>query len=662
LNAVSDTAPARHSALWLVFKVLAWIVATLILLIVVAFVLPNWNWLRAPLSSLVHAKTGRELRIGGDLIVRPGWPALSVNGADISFANPDWARGRQMLTVRHATINLSLPSLLCLHIALNRVHLDHTMLDFERSVDDRKSWLLDREQNDDQSQIKIRSLLVTDGQLAYYDPQQSTDIQATIATPLNLNDQTSEPLVFTASGRYKGQPLNATGHGAGVMALRDSDSPYLFKVAGHIGPNAINADGSITNLLKLSKVDIAINLSGGSLAELYSVLGIVLPDTPAYSTHGRLIHYDGVWRYQDFSGTIGKSDIAGSLQVDHRSARPLLTATLNSRLLKLADLGPLVGTSNERSPTQPSGHVLPATPFRTDRWSRMDADVTLTAASIERPAAVPLNRLHTRLLMSDAVLTLEPLQFDVAGGTLSGKVRLDGRQNPIRASADLRVRQLKLAQLFPTLDSSRASVGIINGDIDLQGNGNTVAAMLGDANGNLSLVMGTGRISKLAVEAASLHLLEILQLKLTGDQPITINCGVAGFNVKTGVMHSSILLLDTDISRLQASGTVNLADETLDLELTPRSKKLSLVALRTPIHINGSFRKPDVGIDKGKLALRGLGAVALGVLNPVLALLPLVDTGPGPANQCGKLIAEVSATAVDAKTVTRRHFNAAAPR
>ena len=64
----------------------------------------------------------------------------------------------------------------------------------------------------------------------------------------------------------------------------------------------------------------------------------------------------------------------------------------------------------------------------------------------------------------------------------------------------------------------------------------------------------------------------------------------------------------------------------------------SPVALRSPIYIRGSFARPRVSVDKGQVAARGLGAIALGILNPLLVLVPLVDAGPGSDSDCRQLI------------------------
>ena len=621
-----------------------WIGGTLLVvvgLILIVLNLSNWNWLRGPLSRTVADKTGRELVIGGDLIVNLGWPTTHVRTSNLSFSNPAWAQQANMVAVRNIAFTLSMPPLFKRAVVLNEVALDAANIDLEKSSDGRKNWLLDKTQRDEKSRIQINSLTLREGKINFKDPAQKTDIQAELSTPLKPIDPASA-LELKAEGRFRGQALSAKGKGGSVLILRDKQTPYPLNITGSLGPSFVHAEGHITNLLQFSAIDLLIRLHGNSLAQLYPVLGIVLPDTPAYKTQGRLLREGKTWQYQNFFGQIGKSDIAGTFKVDTSKKPILLSGKLHSKKLNFADLGPLVGSKSTQSAaeTRNTKRVLPDAPFRTERWDKMDADVTLKAESIIRDAALPINNLTTHLRLQNALLTLDPLNFGVAGGSLAGLVKLNGRARPIQATVDLKARKIRIAELFPTLSGAKTSIGLMNGDIDLKGQGDTVANMLGSADGRVALAMNQGEISKLMMEAVGLHLLEMLQLKLSGDKNIQIHCGVADFGVKKGVMRTNVFLLDTDITRLTVTGDINLREEALDLTLIQKSKKLSLIALRPPIHVRGNFVKPVVSLDKGKLAARGLGAVVLGIVNPVLALIPLVETGRDKDTDCGRLIKE----------------------
>lgn len=608
----------------------------------------NWNWLRGPLSRQVAATTGRALTIRGDLEIHLGWPHTRIRAADVTFANPPWAQADNMFTVRNVSLDLAVSPLFRRAIVFDGVRLERASVFLEKNTDGRKNWLLDRKQTDDKAQVVINHLAVMDGRIIYHDQGENTRLEARIATRDRLQEAADYPLTFQVSGRYRGQALEAEGSGDSVLALRNSTAPYRLRVAGRVGSTHIRAEGRMTNLLQVSAVDLQIKLRGDNLARLYPLLGIVIPDTPPYTTEGRLRHAEKWWRYEKFYGTVGRSDIGGTLQIDTQGRRPYLTGALSSRNLDLTDLGPVIGASSasnrqNENKAPPTGRVLPAIPFRTARWDRMNANVRLKAQSIKRAASQPISHLDTRLQLRDAVVTLDPLRFGVAGGTLSGMIRLDGSKQPIRAKADLKARKISLVHLFPATDRDKTSLGQVSGNLALHGRGDTVAAMLGSADGNLAVVVKGGEISKLMMETVSLHLLEMLQLKLTGDKSITIRCGIADFGVKQGVMHANTLVLDTHIVRIDGQGQIDLGEEQLDLTIVPQTKKMSLIALRTPIHVEGSFVKPQIAIDKGKLALRGLGAIALGAVNPALALMPLIDVGSGKDSDCSHLIAQTQA-------------------
>ena len=207
----------------------------------------------------------------------------------------------------------------------------------------------------------------------------------------------------------------------------------------------------------------------------------------------------------------------------------------------------------------------------------------------------------------------------------------------------MRARKILIGKLFPNFKLSRTSVGQINGEFDLAGNGNSVGRMLASSNGKIGLVIADGEISKLMMESVGLHLWEMLSLKVAGDKTVKINCGVGNFNVKSGVMNADALFLDTEVTTINGVGSIDLANEKLDLTISQKTKDTSIVALRGPIYVRGSFANPDVKLATGRIAARGVGAIALGIVNPLLLLLPLIEIGPGMDSDCGRLIREAQA-------------------
>lgn len=648
------------------FAWVAAVLATPVVLVVLFVAVFGWNWLRGPIERTVAHKTGRELLIHGDLSLHLGWPWPRLRADSVTFANPAWAQEPYMLSAESVEISVDLPQLFSGDIVLPLVQLVRPTVFLEQVSQGKKNWLLDTQQQDEQARIRIGQLTLDKGTFGYDDRAAKTHIRSEISSidlpPTGSTGAGSSGIAFQATGHFQGLALTAKGTGGSVLALRDETIPYPLTVDMTAGRTRIQANGTVTGLIKWSAVDMRLAISGDSLDQLYPLLRIPAPATHPYAAHGRLARSGNTWRYQNLTGHIGDSDIAGTVHVAMGGVRPALTTDLTSNLLDLDDLAPVIGMrpsptkqvppqvaksepipAAAKPPAPPPSGVLPDLPFKTDRWTSMDADVRLRAKQIRRAKELPLDDLSVHLILRDGVLTLTPLDFGVAGGHLRAELTLDGRSNPIRAKVQLKVNKLLLSKLLPAAVNQQASIGEINGMLTLTGAGSSVKQMLATADGKVGLLVHHGEVSQLLMEKAGLHLLEILQLKLTGDKRIPLRCAVADFDVKDGLMTTNAFAFDTSVTTLLGSGNIDLAQEKLDLTLTQKTKNTSLLALTTPIYVRGGFAQPSVGINKGKAAARAAGSLALGLLNPLLALLPLIDPGPGEDSNCAQLLREAKA-------------------
>jgi AsmA protein len=399
----------------------------------------------------------------------------------------------------------------------------------------------------------------------------------------------------------------------------------------------VHVKGTITNVAQLSALDLNIELEGKTLSELYDVIGLAFPETSPYKTKGRLVKGDQTMAYEKFTATVGESDLAGSLHFDLGGKRPFMKGELDSKRLNLADLGPLVGTDQPKK----SG-VLPDMPFDSDRWDSIDADVKIQAGSIERPKALPLEDLATRIQMRDKVLTLQPFTVGVAGGVISGSIKMNGQKEPIAASTALRVKDLQLPKLFPTLQQSQQSIGDINGLVELSGTGDSVSKMLGSANGKIGLFMDGGKISRFMMELVALDVWGAAKVKLEGDEPIDVRCAITDFAAKDGVLNTNVFVFDTAVVNVGGEGTINLKTEALDLKLNPDPKNHSIASLNSPLFIKGSLGAPKFSVEWKRVGVKGIAATLMGLVSPALAVLPLMKEGDNKESPCAQLIAEAT--------------------
>lgn len=611
----------------------AWLILALLVALAL-FVLFGLNTLRGPVTRAVTDATGRELRIDGDLQPVWSWVHPRFRAQKVSLDNADWAGEDYLFSADAVEFSFAFLPLLRGQVVFPEVHLERPVVNLEQDAEGRKNWILEKdpEEQKKESRVHVRLLTLDEGRLRYDDAAREINVQADMAT-----DETG--IAFAGGGTYRGHQFQAQGHAGQVLSIRDESTPFPIKAQVKIGDTAAKVDGSITGLAELRRIDTKVELSGKSLSQLYDIVNVAFPETKPYTTSGRLIRDATSVRYENFTGKMGESDIAGTIQVDTVGARPFMRGELVSRTLNFADLGILVGTD------QPSKKgVLPDRPFDPARWNSVDTDVTIKAGTVKRPEQLPIDKLAARIQMRDRVLTLNPLEFGVAGGRFVGPVKLDGSKEPIRADINMRVQGLKLAQLFPTIKENRASIGDVGGLVQLTGNGNSVAKMLGSADGKIGFFIDGGEVSRFLMTLVAMDVWGVARVKLQGDEPIEIRCAIADFAVKDGLMRTNAFVFDTAVVNVEGGGVVNLKNEEMDLKLDPKPKDSSLASLNSPLYVRGAFNDPKVSPDVGKLAAKGVGAIVMGVVNPLLAVLPLLKEGKNQDSNCAQLIAQASAS------------------
>jgi uncharacterized protein involved in outer membrane biogenesis len=129
------------------------------------------------------------------------------------------------------------------------------------------------------------------------------------------------------------------------------------------------------------------------------------------------------------------------------------------------------------------------------------------------------------------------------------------------------------------------------------------------------------------IEAAGIDIAESLGVMLRGDRPLAVSCAAADLRINNGRATPALMLVDTSDSTLQVDGSLSLASEQLDLVMRTRPKDFSIATLRSPVHVQGTFADPEVRLNRSGVLRRVLPAALLAAVNPLAALLPLIDPG-----------------------------------
>lgn len=667
-------------------KFLAWAVGTLAVLLTIALlVLMNIDWNRAKPWVEANASLAlqRRFEIRGNLLVvweREGfWPHPYVSAHDVHIGPPANAGDKEFAALDAADLHLELLPLLAHRVKIPALQLHAPVLHLERRADGSGNWVFGGTTPLTPAwKVHLGQISLDHGRIDYVDALRKADLHIEVK-PLQKNVSLDEAeqeqeadsqqaaskrigetgtqkvsekarqrgasperrtpqdyrFSFTVTGTYAGAAVNGQGRVGDLFAAFDAKRPFPVQVRGTVGASHLAAVGSITDPTSPDAIDLRLWLSGPSMDQLFPILGIVLPATPPYATDGRLVgRFDddggAVLTYRHFSAQLGASDLAGEVTYRGGKGRPLLSGKVASEQLRFLDLAPLIGlpaSGRKPEPVAPEDERrLPEAAFRTDRWEAMDADVEFDARHIERDKGdLPIGDLSTHIMLVNAKLLLKPLRFAIADGKVEGSLAVDGALAPPPGDIQLSMRDVQLKHFLASVTSlKQTTLGEINGDLKLAGHGNSIAQVLGTSNGEVQLLIDEGVINKSLLEIAGLNVLNYVLTKLFGDEPVRIHCAAADLVAKDGVLTPRLFSIDTDDAEITVDGSIDLGTEKLDLTVHPQAKRLRLLSLRSPLHVRGTLSKPDVGVNKGPLLIRGVAAAALATLAPEAALGALI--------------------------------------
>ena len=609
----------------------------------VAIALMDWNWLRAPIAKRVSGHTGRSFAINGDLEVHLSLrPRIIAN--DVVMGNAAWSTEPTMAEVKRVDFRVDLLKLLTGQVNLPELTISQPRLALEVSREGAVNWAF--KEREDEPRDKpvafpvIGTLAIDGGTATFRDPLRNTDLALELKTLAGDANASAFGLELTGKGRYKGLPSVVSARGGALLNLRDAAHPYPIEAKGSVATTHFSIDGMLLDPLHFKGEKLNFTIAGSDLAQLFPIIGVPLPPTPAYKFAGFLDHAGDTWTFRRFKGTLGDSDLAGDFSVDRGVKPQKLVATLVSKSVVLKDLAGFIGAKRDEQLQAQRTKLLPAEPFRLEKLMAADVDVRFRGEKVVT-ANLPLDKMTAHLIVSGGIVKLAPLDFGLAGGNLVSVIEMDSRQPKMVTKADITAKGLHLERMFPNAKFGAGGTGTLGGHAVLKGHGNSVARMLATANGDAALIMEGGTVGELALRMSNLDIANSLLLMLGGDKQVPVRCMVGIFNAVEGDFKVKSLVLDTAKVNMTGTGNVDFTDESLHLRLVSQSKGFSLASLRGPIGVTGSFMAPVLKPELQGATLRGGLAVALGAMTGGIgALVPLLDFGSRKDSNCAALMSQ----------------------
>ncbi len=680
----------------------------------------GWTFLAEPLQRTLSEKLDRRVSFSAGDGPSTSPPAsfrirfiggVHVETLHLEIAAPAWSKVPHLLSADNVALDLNYIDLWRAYrggpLRIDRLQASALDSNLERQADGRATWQFGTMPAPNTTPTELLPiptfghLQVTKGTLHYRDVPLTIDVEAhlslangtsvvtTGAAPMgNLaapsgpsgpSGETENLLQANARGHYRGLPLRIEMVSSGVLPWAADEAratPVPLSLNATIGGANLVFKGTAMDVLHLTRFTGRYTLKGPSLAAAGDMLGVTLPTTGAFRMEGVVVRQKNTWRIVVNDATVGASRLTGAFTYEAGRTVPLLVGRLGGTRLLLTDLGPVVGTTPATTAaatdtarkslpkaTKGKGMVLPDRPFDLAALRAMDANVLIDIAEVDLNSKIlePLRPLHTHLQLVGGVLTLSDIEARTGQGQLNGGWSLDGRGSQALWNADMRWDGVRLEHWIHQNRAGNSPpyiTGRLNGKTTLKGQGRSTAKILASLKGQFRTYLQEGTVSHLVIEAGGLDIAQGLGVLIKGDDLLPVQCAVADLAVDGGVFRPRVMVMDTSDSAVWVDGSLSLATEAIELRVVVVPKDFSPLTLRSPLLVRGTFANPQISVEKGPLGRKLASAFVLGLLNPIAALIPLIDMGDAAAADkgaagCAGLVQQSKAKLPVASTPTR---------
>jgi AsmA family protein len=437
-------------------------------------------------------------------------------------------------------------------------------------------------------------------------------------------------------------------------------APTLTSVEVALGRHdavAVAIKGTVADPMAGKGVDLTVSADGDNLAGFNKSLDLSLPPITPVKLTAHLTDVPGGWKLGDLKGTLGHSDIAGDAVLRLTAGRrPTVESHLASSVV---DIGELLG-----NPAVPAslgeGRMVPDQVLPLSALSAVNGSLSW---SIDRlvDGGLSAQQASIAATLANGKLSLTSSIGAVASGSVTAEVTLDAAASPPQAAVSLSADKVNLGELLKALYAAQGIQGATADlRLKLQGRGRSWRSIAARLNGDSALILGKASLADTNSDLFAVDVIKHLA-SWNPQESTDMRCLVSRFSVSEGMMRSEALVLDINDLTVMGQGSINLANEELDLTLVPRPKDPSSLTEAVPLDIGGSLGRPKVATNKGAIvkniasAAGNGGSAAAGALvtlagaeaesNSCLAAIvqlkkapPPVKKAPPPAKTAGKAV------------------------
>lgn len=510
------------------------------------------------LSSSVKEATGRELKITGPISLSI-FPSISVKAEQLALSNASWASNPDMLTFKQVELDIRLWPLLKGSVEISKIGVLGLEANLQTNKAGEGNWNL------------TAPVLATNN----------------LASQTTTDSSSSSPLVSFQTLDIVDARINYQDDNQAAKSLK---IPKL---------NLDAKDGKSTILMDLQYPNYTLNLKGktGSLRNAY----FAWDQSPVKTDLDLLL-------------TLNGKSLAITGEIDKKPhVLPQFTINLNS---KSFDLAPLAGSaaiagsagkSHSTSSHKPQGKYFfsdEALPF--DLLPLADGSININIAELGVPDQAPFTNFKATLQFKKNAIDANDVSFNVGKGSAQAQISISQFDGPSPKFAIKGLaKDFTLEQIIATSDSSaRVSGGDTKVAWSLQGSGVSPHQMASRANGAIQVSVGPSKLDSKFINKGGdfvITVIDAINPMYKKSNQTVLNCAVAYLPVSSGVVNiQNSVGIETDRLDITLAGSINLANEALNISINPREKSglttgLDLAGL---VKIEGTLQNPQTGVNK----------------------------------------------------------------
>ena len=397
---------------------------------------------------------------------------------------------------------------------------------------------------------------------------------------------------------------------AGEVLISNSDGSFgidkLHVKGGDTSIFSLDVSGEFADFKDAETFSLDARLTARDLELIGSLYNLKWPPIGPVTLESR-IKQEGKGIAFDTTLTAGKTHLDAEIKSFFQTSPPQITGRITAQEFFFPNLLEKEIEKNRDKPPEKE-HVFSRTPMGLNWLKNHDMDLSVTIESFDKERS-QFESGRLGIVLKDGHLSISPGELVSPKGNLELEMKLDVQEKPLfylkAFGEDIS------PQLVFEMDQAKKNSHFdaeLDIDMELMSSGTSAHELAANLEGDIYVLLKNGRIRKNLLNLIFVDIIGWTFNKTIGAEYAEVECGVAEYTVKQGIIDTTAFYLDTPNIAVAGEGSINLANETIDYTFLPR-KKTKLIHSADPVNVKGPLSDPSVSVIPLKSAVTKYGSL-----------------------------------------------------